>query len=593
MNKLFTLLKNIRTHIEVNKCATVLFLLVSVFAESQAQTQRRVKVPEGFGTLNQVIDNDTIPGGARVNPNTIYVLLRGGVYLLSGTIRNPGFHLTLEAEEGNGPRPFVMMGLLEGNIQPDQTFEVFGNLTMRSIHTTSINEASAFRQRIITITAASRITLTDCIFDRAGQALLRVASNGVKIYLRNSTVSRIGLPNDPDNGRVVDNRGVTIDSLVIENNTIYNITSTLLRDGGIGAPNGGLRYGLVNQNTIMNMGQRLAAFGLMTTGARLSFTNNIVVNHRYQGNSATATTPAIDFTVPAGNTPTISFNNNNFFYQTQVQQTWAEPGIALVTPPLSLPANAGRFTANTSATVAFSGITPAPPLDIIRKIAQNQTTTAPYWDWTGANPANPWELNALAYHSFSFPSSLSFYTQSTTGEPIGSLRWHTGFEVPATLKELVSKANLEIQKQLFNPIINSSAAALTALQSSIANANAVLQNAGSTHAQVFTANTALTAALQNFKASFIITGAEEDLTKKIRFYPNPASSYIYVPNPPNNRIKNIVMLSFSGQELKRLAVGSQDLVAISIGDLSPSTYVIQFELESNQRIIQKLIKVNE
>ncbi len=596
MKKLITQFRNTTIYFVI-KHAIVLLVLILVFAESQAQ--RRIVVPEGYGTLNQVIDGDTIAGGVRTNPNTIYVLKRGGVYLLSGSVINVGYHLTLEAEEGNGPRPYVMLGLL--TVQLDQTFSISGDLTLRSIHTTSLTEGNSLTNRIITIGSAPagapiRVNLTDCILDRAGQSLFRVTSNGARIYVRNSTISRIGLPNNPDNGRVIDNRTVVVDSLVLENNTIYDITSTLVRDGGIGTgPNdtfGGLKYGLINQNTIVNLAQRLGAFGVFFTSSTLSFTNNIVISHRFQGNTASSTNTTIEFTVKAANTPTIEFKNNNFSYQNQVQQTWAEPEVSLVMPLLQTPENASYFSANISQSIPFSGNIPAPPLEIIRKFALGQTSTAPEWDWTGAVQSVPWELTALSYHNFAYPSSAPSYTASTTSEPLGDLRWHTGFEVSANLHDLVKRANAEVTRQQVSEVVGSDPTKLAALQAAIANSQALLQTPGITNAQIGAAHAALKIAFQEFKDSFIITDVEEDLTRKIRFYPNPAPTYIYVPNPENNKIKSIRVLSLTGQGLKQLHVGMSELITVSVGDLPNGTYIILFELSNNQRVIQKLVKAN-
>jgi hypothetical protein len=573
------------------KCWHLLIFAICSILSFQSHAQRRIVVPEGYGTLNQAIDSDTVANGVRTNPNTVYILKRGGLYLLSGIIANRGFHLTLEAEDGTGPKPYILMGNLVGGVQVDQLFEVFGDLTLKAIHITSVNEGDAIRQRILRISQNDvRVTLTDCIFDRVGQAALRVEAQNTKVYLRSSVVSRIGLPNDPDNGRVVDNRGVTIDSLIIENNTIYNLTSTLYRPLG-----GFFNYCLVNQNTIVNSGQRLVDFGVFnpTSSAKLFFTNNIVVNARFQGNAASlipeAGNVAIDFSLLPGNTATIQFRNNNFYYQPEVQQTWSEN--SFIQPDRNIPGNNSYFTSNISQAISFSGAIPVPPTEIIKKYALNQTTQAPYWDWTGAVQSFPWELIEMSYHNFAYPSSDPSYTASTSAEPLGDLRWHAGFEVPANLLDLVKRANAEVKRQEASEVVDNDPAKLAALQTAIANAQTLLQ-AASTNAQIGAGHAALNLALQEFKDSFIITDVEEDLTKKLRFYPNPASTYIYVPNPENNKIKSIRVLSLAGQALKQLNVGSSALLPVPVDDLPNGAYIVLFELANTQRVIQKLVKTN-
>jgi hypothetical protein len=124
---------------KVMRAGLIILFLISIGLHS-VEAQRRVIVPEGFGTLNEIIRKDTIAGGLRKDPNTVYVLRRGGVYSLSGTILASGFHLQLEAEYGPGPKPFVRMGFLEGGTSVEEVFEVRGNITLRDIHLTVVDE---------------------------------------------------------------------------------------------------------------------------------------------------------------------------------------------------------------------------------------------------------------------------------------------------------------------------------------------------------------------------------------------------------------------------------------------------------------------
>jgi len=80
-----------------------LLLITSIQLKSQ-ELKRVIIEPERVGILNDVINNDTLPDGSR-DPNTVYVLLRNGIYKTTGEIQNPGFHLRIEAEKGPGAMP--------------------------------------------------------------------------------------------------------------------------------------------------------------------------------------------------------------------------------------------------------------------------------------------------------------------------------------------------------------------------------------------------------------------------------------------------------------------------------------------------------
>ena len=88
---------------------TLFFLLLSLPITCLYAQERRVVVvpPDSVGVLNNVIAGDTLDNGQRVDPRTIYLLKRNGVYKLVGEIQNQGYPLTIRAEEGEGAMPVL------------------------------------------------------------------------------------------------------------------------------------------------------------------------------------------------------------------------------------------------------------------------------------------------------------------------------------------------------------------------------------------------------------------------------------------------------------------------------------------------------
>ncbi len=556
-----------------------------VFAGMHAvQAQRRVIVPEGFGTLNEIIRKDTLAGGVRKNPNTVYVLKRGGVYALSGTILTSGFHLRLEAEEGTGPRPFVRMGFLEGGTQVEEIFEVRGDLTFRGIHFTAINEFNTYIARLVSASSPGlRLRFYDCFIDGSGQTFLRINSSGCKVYMLNSTISRMGRPSNPDNGRVIDDRGNPIDSIVVENNTWYNITSRVIRDGGAE-----INYVKLNQNTFVNVGQRFAAIGQVNV---LELTNNIIVNPRFLGNSTTSPIVSLEFT-PFGPNPRVNLSHNNFYFEREVTNAWAtltSQGTARVPPPLVVAANQSFVNTSVgliSEPLAFTA-RPMPPTQFIILSESGQGSTVPDWDWTGAATSNPWELNALAYHNFSYPISANSFRASSKGEPLGDLRWFPNYEVAWSVMDLVQQALALVKREQDNPVITADATALNALQSQITAAASVAGDPRSSGIALATARNSLRQSMQSFRASLVITATPKQDIAFVAF-PNPCQDQLLVRLSTVQKVTAIVF-SITAQPVARIESNGQD-IQIDTRGWTPGIYVLEVRTASARSTL-KIVKL--
>lgn len=253
----------------------VLFtLLTMLFFSSISLSGQSTKIiePGPPGVLNDAIFGDTLATGEREDPNRIYILRRGVPYLLSGTLEFSDFNLHIEAEDGPGARPLLLYNFVSGdNISQLIRTRGSGNLTLRGLQISCQDILGSFNNRHIRINSDdSRIIIDDCHFDQAGQAGIRVQGDGAKIYITNSTFTRMGRPDNPSNGRFVDNRGVDIDTLWVENTTVYDVTSRFYRDGG-----GTAKWIRMNQNTFWGSAQH--SFNFVDV-ENLEFTNNLVFN---------------------------------------------------------------------------------------------------------------------------------------------------------------------------------------------------------------------------------------------------------------------------------------------------------------------------
>jgi len=391
-----------------------------------AVAQRTVNVDPGFGTLNTAVDGDTTSTGERVDPNTVYVLERGGIYLMNGSIENR-FPLTVVAADGDGARPKLIPGVPTGG-ESSRPFRARADITLRGLYLTNQDELGATLLRIVRVSADSvRVVIDDCHLDKSGQSAFRLDNDDNRIFITDSIISSIGIPESPNNGRGIDDRGNPIDTLVISNSTWYNLTSSILRDGG-----GKINYADINHNTFVNVGQQ----GIeLSEVIEAHVTNNVFINvvytgvgplgtstHRAEGHAIVVRELGEDLTA-AGATQILNVRNNNFY---------SDPALAGAYPDsiVGAPANynehaqalvdaGGHGDTNISEAIDFINGPPSPLA----------TVEAWYAGQVGeiltSEIENPLPLDVTGEpFDFAYSGGASA-TGSTGSQPLGSLVWHS------------------------------------------------------------------------------------------------------------------------------------------------------------------------
>ncbi len=244
-----------------------------------AAAQRIVTVePDNFpaqvGNLNIAVDGDTTATGERVDENTIYMLKRDGVYWLDGTLSNSGYHLHIEAEEGEGHPPIIRPAVdLTGS--SSKLFQPRGDFTIRGLFIDHITDQGGLEKNPIRVSAENAVVRIDrCWFQFEEQSWVRFDNSGLKVYITNSMGRNAGRNDGSSNGRVVDTRGNDVDTLVIENSTFYNHSGHGLRSDG-----GFMKYVKINHNTFVDVGSPFD-FG---RALEVEFTNNLFTNVGFRG----------------------------------------------------------------------------------------------------------------------------------------------------------------------------------------------------------------------------------------------------------------------------------------------------------------------
>jgi len=247
----------------------ILFSSISVFGQ---KTIVVVEPDPGIeiGALNNAVANAEDPG------NTIFELKRGGTYYLNGSLSHSGYTLHIRAEEGTGQRPVIQPAVDDLGASPENIIEAGGSLILEGLYLYGIDELGGKPNRTIVVSGdGNRIVANDCYFDYSNQTFFRLTSSNNKVFITNSILRNSIRPENPNNGRIIDTRGNPTDSLVIENCTMYNFSTSIFSLG-----TGIIDYIKMNHVTIFQSG--ITSYIPLDATIKADITNNILYNYAYR-----------------------------------------------------------------------------------------------------------------------------------------------------------------------------------------------------------------------------------------------------------------------------------------------------------------------
>jgi hypothetical protein len=405
--------------------------------------QRIINVAPGVGTLNDAVDGDTTAAGERNQPPATFVLERGGLYLLNGTISNDGYHLIIKAAGGDGARPILRPAVSSGG-ESSRCFDPRGDMTLTGLYISNKDELGSDQDRIFRVrTDSIRMVIDSCQLDYANQAAIRLDAKWTKIYIMNSIVSNIGSMASPDNGRGIDDRGNEIDTVVFENCTFYNLTSRIIRDGG-----GIINYAKVDHNTIVDIGQRGCTIG---EAVEAYFTNNLVINNGFLGRTKSDTRAILEISplgsdlVQQGVKQVVKVDNNNFWIDPQLVAAQPDTIDEVTTFDSTTAALIDTFDTNKkmlNEEITFTSAPALPTQVIIDNWDVNVTEKTEMDQGTDPFGKSPFD--------FSYPTTTQSYTYASGGQPLGDISWfgmfvgvndQPGSAVPVNFKLLQNYPN--------------------------------------------------------------------------------------------------------------------------------------------------------
>ena len=240
-----------------------------------------IPVTISSGNLENVITGDTTAAGARVNPNTVYLLQAGGVYLQNaGWIYDGTGTITLMGP-ANQAKPVlrfqplnslkVYASTVNGSDTANKTF-TGGNLTLKNLEIQCLCTDNTFLpDHVATMSGrGTKLDVEDCLILTMDQdfILSQSVSSGFKVVFKNNYFRDFFDGSQWWEARAWYCKN-PIDTFIFENNTAFGPGLLCLSQNSL------IQFAVVDHNTIINSIKYPFLDSYYLTGY---FTNNLFVN---------------------------------------------------------------------------------------------------------------------------------------------------------------------------------------------------------------------------------------------------------------------------------------------------------------------------
>ncbi len=287
--------------------------------------------------LSDVINGDTMPTGERMDNNTIYRLMNGGVYITNARIENTAeWPIQIEAMDltttAQGQKPVITrVPNASGDYQP--VIWASGDVTLKNLWIisgeTGPGEQHNWGQSRF-FGANSRVIVRDCIIEKDRGGFLQFRADSIKCYVDNCIFRNGGNRFILEgNGRGIDSHQFAMDTLIVRNTVIHNIVDRVFRSLGNVIPHNWIEF---DHCTIFNQFGRHGGV-VLEQAQNFKFTNNLWINPNMLGASPRYADEQNNpdnevnkvFTLDTLVDPTnVIISNNNLFWTQDVRDIWAK-----------------------------------------------------------------------------------------------------------------------------------------------------------------------------------------------------------------------------------------------------------------------------
>ncbi len=533
------------------------------------------------------VNADTTDQGER-HPNTIYELRRGHKYPQGITIQNFGYHLHIRAEEGTGLLPEFIPGLNTKGKYKSDYINSADNMTLENIVFNGFTPDGGYLKTMFEISHhKSRVIIDGCIFYGDSNSAIKLVADSLSVFIKNVTVGNVAHRKSVGgNGRFVDIRpeALFVDTLSIENSTVYNNTDRILRNMGsiIGYINidhmtalntsgfhGGIQLGVVQNGTVKNsLFSNVISFGHsdFRTNEQTHPAETVPGETEAKVHLAVITLDAFPDTL---GTQSLVIKNNNIFWTQSIKDVWAKYD------SVSAPNFVSSLVTEVVGEDNVEGMYFSEELELTNVCGDlSEYVDAYYGDPTAAEFPENWCVGDGAA-GIPFPDQIdagyadtySSYTGGDDGYPVGNLNYFPDLkdEWSGPVIAAIDDIELEIDNPTEVTVTVTDArgldVAVTVSSSDDAVATVLYADGIATVTGLVEGRATITVSASNGEVvteeTFTTTVGNPPLAvdtdlfgNGIMLYPNPTSNGLVSFNNAELKIRSLTVLNLTGQKMK-------------------------------------------
>jgi hypothetical protein len=423
--------------------------------------------------INQIIADTTATGG--LLPDRVYELVGGGFPYICQQIFYVENEQVLKIRAASGPRPIIYLYPSGSGSNPQNPPGYFvrlrgGDIQMSGVALTGYFEpidtnfnnvqGGLFRND----NEGSNYIFDDCIFSNINGQVIRCEGSTGTIKVTNCIFTNLGALSTSNfgAGKGLDLRAVSVDSLILVNNTFTNYQDRVVRHYNFSNPlagTGNIKYTRIDHNTIYNGMGFHGLLSLGNVGEKVIITNNLFKDAFAAGEDSTDATRAAEwantgekypsglnrimwiFTAP-NDTTQWAVSNNYYAVSNEGQAFFNNHQLEPITvgSPLSWHINSRLGADSVNAFIQINDPGLANTQSLMTNLMEwyvdttstggqlnggNKTKNTPcsWWFWPDDDmdrrPISFW-INDL---DAAYSTSSAAYTGSLGGFPVGDLNW--------------------------------------------------------------------------------------------------------------------------------------------------------------------------
>lgn len=253
----------------------------AVGSRAFAQDHELLIPPEGQVNLNEVIAGDTTAAGERVDLDRVYVLQRGGAYLVNDIMRNT-YPVRIKAEDGDGQLPIIVRVV---NPETGDSGEMWRNqesLWLKNIamvgYIEATNEVAFIPGGFIRTDAPGfDIVMDGCIMSQTRGQFIRTQLATRVVKITNTIFANMGDLGRSNfgAGKGVDFRDTSCDTALFQNCTFVNFQDRPIRHR---SSTGAINNFIFDHNTLLNGMSYHGTLALGQVGEHVQITNNLFLD---------------------------------------------------------------------------------------------------------------------------------------------------------------------------------------------------------------------------------------------------------------------------------------------------------------------------